>query len=395
MKAVIFGSGKIARGFIGQLLYQSNFEITFVEQNKDLTASLNSSGKYYVNVMGHPEESQWIEGFHCITLEDTAELAEELKTADIGFTAVGGKNLTSLAKTIASAYEDAEKKMGGHVFNLICCENWKDPAKLLKEAVLENLSTEELKISFESHVGISEAAILRSGVEATEEVRKIDPNAVSVTSYWELPVDRDKILGEPVVFNGVKYQTNFGAFLQRKIYTFNTTNATIAYIGALRGMEQLKDAANDPEIVELVKAVHSEMNPAIAAEMQVTLEEQEQFAGKALQKYQDKSVTDFTERHARDPLRKLGPSDRIVGTLRLIEKQGCSCEALATTLAAAIFYSTKNPDDPSGMELERMREEKGIDYILEMICKIHPEESLGQMVKERIFWLRERGWLNG
>ena len=30
-KAVIFGAGKIARGFIGQLLYLSDFEITFVD----------------------------------------------------------------------------------------------------------------------------------------------------------------------------------------------------------------------------------------------------------------------------------------------------------------------------------------------------------------------------
>ena len=29
-KAIIFGAGKIAKGFIGQLLYLSNFEICFV-----------------------------------------------------------------------------------------------------------------------------------------------------------------------------------------------------------------------------------------------------------------------------------------------------------------------------------------------------------------------------
>ena len=30
-KAMIFGAGKIARGFLGQLLFLSNFEITFVD----------------------------------------------------------------------------------------------------------------------------------------------------------------------------------------------------------------------------------------------------------------------------------------------------------------------------------------------------------------------------
>lgn len=57
MKAIIFGGGKIARGFIAQLLYQSKYEIVFVEQNQALVDQLNRAGKYYVNVMGHENES--------------------------------------------------------------------------------------------------------------------------------------------------------------------------------------------------------------------------------------------------------------------------------------------------------------------------------------------------
>ena len=60
MKAVIFGGGKISRGFVAQLLYRSNFHITFVEINDALVKSLNENGKYYVNVMGNPGASQWI-----------------------------------------------------------------------------------------------------------------------------------------------------------------------------------------------------------------------------------------------------------------------------------------------------------------------------------------------
>lgn len=393
MKAVIFGGGKIARGFIAQLLYQSGCEITFVEQNRELVEKLNAAGRYFVNVMGHEDESQWIDGYHCLTLDDIDGIAEILKTAEIGFTAVGGKNLPGLAAVIAKAYEKAAGESENHVCNIICCENWKNPADELEREIISNLKDEAVKESFQKHIGISQAAILRSGVEATQEVRAIDPNAVSVTSYWELPVDKDRIKGTPTLFKGVRYQEDFGSFLQRKIYTFNTTNATIAYIGVLRGIRELRDAANDPEIVKIVEQLHREINPAIAAEMGVTLEEQEEFAQKALHKYQDRSVVDFTERHARDPLRKLGPTDRIVGTLRLAEKHGVLSGALATALAAAIYYKTDNPDDPSAEKLKELRE-NGVDTVLKDICGIDPKEKIAEAVREKIIWLKERGWMD-
>lgn len=394
MNAVIFGGGKIARGFIAHLLYRSGYHITIVELNEELVSSLNQNGRYYVNVMGDPKACQWIENYTCISLKDTAAIAKALETADIAFTAVGGKNLDSLAHTIAQAYMLAAPAMEERKLTVITCENWKDPAKQLKASLCAELDGTGLRESFEQQVGVSEAVIMRSGVEATEEVRRIDANAVSVTSFWELPVDRTRMVGELPEFEGVVYKDNFASFLQRKLYTFNTTNATIAYLGQLRGITSLAEAANDSEILELVQKVHEEINPAITKEMGGTLEEQCAFSVKALRKYQDTSVTDFTERHARDPLRKLGPCDRIVGTLRLVEKYGLPTSGLATTLAAALYYPVTNNQDPSASRLKEMREQKGVDYVLEQICGIRPDEPLARTAHEQIDWLKEKGWLD-
>lgn len=236
---------------------------------------------------------------------------------------------------------------------------------------------------------------MRSGVEATEEVKRIDVNAVSVTDFWELPIDKNGMKGRLIAFEGVNYKENFTGFLQQKLFTFNTTNATIAYLGCLRKIELLSEAANDPEIVEIVHRVHDEINPAIAKEMGISLEEQCAFSRKALKKYQDISVTDFTERHGRDPIRKLGPSDRIVGTLRLVEKHEISYNALAITLAAALNYPVVNSDDPTALKLEEMRREQGTDEILKRVCGISPKEPMAEVVKRQMEFLREKGWLNG
>ena len=395
MNAVIFGGGKIARGFIAHLLYRSGYHITIVELNEALVRSLNQNGRYYVNVMGNQDACQWVTNYECISLKDTEAIARALEKADIVFTSVGGKNLDSLAHTIAEAYVLAASRLGDRKFTIITCENWKNPAKQLRESLCAELDGTKWREFFEQNVGVSEAVIMRSGVEATEEIRRIDENAVSVTSFWELPVDRTRMAGELPEFEGVVYQDDFDSFLQRKLYTFNTTNATIAYLGQLRGIGLLADAANDPEILKIVHQVHDEINPAIAREMGGTLEEQCRFAEKALRKYQDISVTDFTERHARDPLRKLGPSDRIVGTLRLVEKHGLPIRGLATTLAAALYYPVPDDQDSSAVRLKEMREEAGITRVLEDICGIGSEEPLAQAVWQQIEFLKEKGWIDG
>lgn len=393
MKAVIFGGGKISRGFVAQLLHRSDYYITFVEINERLVQSLNQRKQYYVNVMGNPKESQWISNYHCVKLTDIPSIATALEDADIVFTSVGGKNLDELAGTIAKAYTLVVEAGKAHVFTIVTCENWKEPAAQLRAGVLRGLKDENLQHLLEQQVGFTEAVIMRSGVEATEEVLKIDPNAVSVTNFWELPIDKSRMKGELLLFKGVNYKDNFSGFLQQKLFTFNTTNATISYLGRLRGIELLADAANDPEIVEIVRQVHEEINPAIAKEMRIEPEEQQAFSQKALKKYQDKSVTDFTERHARDPIRKIGPFDRIVGTLRLVEKHGLSYRALATTLAAALYYPVTNPEDPTAEKLLKMREEQGIDMVLEQVCKISPTEKAAEIIKEQIQFLGHKGWL--
>lgn len=390
MRAVVFGNGKIARGFIGQLLYRSGYRTTFVGVNKKNVEAINSRGKYYVNVMGNPQASEWISNIHCVCIEDIGAIAYELNNCDIVFVSVGGKNIESLGETIAEVIN-----FNPHILKqektIITCENWKNPHTILQNAILKNLRT-ELIDEFNIKIGVTQAAILRSGVEPTDEILEIDKYAVSVTNYWELPVDASRIKGS-ITLKGIDLKENFGGFLQQKIYTFNTLNATIAYLGNLYGEKILYEAANDVKIIELLGRVCSEINPAIAKMMGISIEEQNIFSRRAIDKYQDKAVMDFTERHARDPIRKLGPDDRMVGTARLVEKMGFKVDALAETIAAAIYYRTDNEADPSAAQLKTMREEYGPRVVLEKICGISTEENLGKTILEKIDKFKEVGMI--
>ena len=52
MSCVIFGAGKIARGFVGQLLYLSGIDFVFVEKVDALADLINTRGEYLVNILG-------------------------------------------------------------------------------------------------------------------------------------------------------------------------------------------------------------------------------------------------------------------------------------------------------------------------------------------------------
>ena len=48
MLAVHFGAGNIGRGFIGQLLHESGYDIVFVDVRDDVVEALKTEGRYDV-----------------------------------------------------------------------------------------------------------------------------------------------------------------------------------------------------------------------------------------------------------------------------------------------------------------------------------------------------------
>ena len=101
---------------------------------------------------------------------------------------------------------------------------------------------------------------------------------------------------------------------------------------------------------------------------------------------------DTLERNARDPIRKLGPNDRLVGSARLCLEEGVKPEALSVSIAAAIYYHS--PSDPIAVDLENMRKTKGVDYVLEHVCQIDPNGELALLVKDKINMLKGKGYIH-
>ena len=94
-------------------------------------------------------------------------------------------------------------------------------------------------------------------------------------------------------------------------------------------------------------------------------------------KYLDVSIADPIERNARDPVRKLGPYERIVGPLNLCRKHGLPYGALATTARAALAY--REPSDPAAVELAKLVDEKGAWGAVQQLAPGLPEEMASEL----------------
>ncbi|AHF76672.1 Mannitol-1-phosphate 5-dehydrogenase [Sodalis praecaptivus] len=392
MKAIIYGAGKISRGFISQLVYLAGYDIVYVDINDSLLAQLSTRKQFTVHVMGASEKNTLITGFKCLSLTDTAAVARELQAADIVFTSVGGKNLPSLGATIAAAFTEVFDGGGPKGFlNIITCENWKDPARVLAESIRGHLSDDRAK-RFDTCIGVAQAVVMRSAVDATPDILKQDPLTVPVQDFWQLPVDIDSIKGQPPAIPGIIYQENFAGFLERKIYTYNTGNATIAYLGYLKKSYALADAANDDFIVAVLDQVYQQTNKALSLKHKCSLEEQTAFSEQAKRKYQDYAIIDDVRRHANDPIRKLGPDDRLIGAARLVQAYHLPVDGISIAIAAALYYD--NPQDALAVSLQALREQRGIDHVLQTVCQISLDGDLAKTIKAKIVYLKKIGLID-
>lgn len=376
-KAVVFGAGKIARGFLAHLLTLSGYRILFVEKNRELVEQLAERKWYRVRVMGAPEKDIIIEGFGVASTEEPEIAASGMAAAAVVFVSVGGPNLPGVAPILAAGITSAAAAHRQEPLNVILCENYFEPAAWLRSLVAERLAPEAAEW-MRRNVGIVETMVLRSVVEPDTAMKAEDPLSLSAQDMWELPADAEALVGTLDDIRGFAPKPGFRGSLVRKLFTYNATNAVISYPGYQKGYLWLSDAANDRELAALARAAMDESGPALCARYGFDSAGQRQLGEAALAKYQNRAIVDPIERNTRDPIRKLARHDRLVGPAALAMEHGTRPVALVRAIAAALQYDYAG--DPSAALLQALIAQRGIAAAVEQVCGIDPSSTLGAMV---------------
>lgn len=346
--AAILGGGKIARGFLGHLLFLSGYRTTFIDVNSELVEEITRAGQYNVHVLGAPSKDCVVDNVNALVLSDPNAPAV-IAAADMVFVSVGGQNLAGLGPLLASVVELRDSPHP-RILNIVVCENWRGAADVVRTAI-ETALGEDVAKSTSEWLGVAESTVLRSCIDPTDEQRRRDPLAVQVQDHWTLEIDGDAYIGSLPAVQGLLLVNGFSNALERKIYTYNMCNASISYLGSLLGHETLAQAANDPRVVQTVSQACDEIGPALCQAHGYDSADQADYAMRALKKFQDPAITDPISRQVRDPLRKLSRHDRLVGPAMLCLDYGIQPNAISVSIAAALRHT--DSADPSAVELHR------------------------------------------
>lgn len=386
MKATIFGAGKIARGFLGQILEMSGYEICFVDANKDLVNLLNTDGKYMVHILGDESKSSTVSSYEVLHIDEQEKISQSIKESDVIFVSVGGNALKAVGTMIGTILE--KYGLPDKEISIITCENVKNAATVLDTAIYENVSKKN-EDGLRKLLGICESVVMRTATIPSPELLEKEPLSVWVQNYWELPIDAEKYKGPELFIKGLKLKQGFGNLLTQKMYTNNTSNAVIAYNGHLLGYKYLSEAANSPEVSDILDLTYPEINKIMISSLGVSKDEQEDFSKNARAKYEDPIIIDRITRHAKDPIRKLSPNERLIGPAKLALENDIVPNQIIDTIAKAIFYYDE--EDTESHKLKEMRETNGVSYIIENVCGVEKNSTLYQLIIDKIKELEGKG----
>jgi mannitol-1-phosphate 5-dehydrogenase len=157
---VHFGAGNIGRGFIGQLLHESGYDIVFVDVRDDVVEALKTEGRYEVILADEDESHVPIDRVTALhSVLEAEEVTARLAEADLVTTAVGPSVLPVIAPAIAQGLLE-RVRLGGAPVNVIACENMVGASQALKGYVMEHVPEESAE-AVEEVAGFPNAAVDR------------------------------------------------------------------------------------------------------------------------------------------------------------------------------------------------------------------------------------------
>jgi mannitol-1-phosphate 5-dehydrogenase len=386
---------------MGQLFFEAGYETVFVDENEELVGSLNARGRYTLRLLdaaSKREIDMTIERVRALSTRSEAEVAATFADAAVAGTAVGLANLERVAPMLARGIE-VRRSRSSRPIDIYLCENSLDAFRALRKAVFRDLGEADRSWA-EENVGFVGTVVARMVPAAGDRFRNEDPLVVVADSYHKLVYDAATRRAPQPPIEGMEPAVNFQAQVERKLFSYNLVHAALAYLGYLEGMRYVHEPFGDPGLMQTVTGALGEVGKALILKFpgDLTRDGQQEVKRDITLRFSNPMLMDTIERVARDPIRKLGPEDRLVGAARLCLSQGIFPRHIAAIVGAALCYD--HPDDPSAARLQATIRREGLDETLKRFSGLDattagPEGELARAIIDRYQRLRQPGTRTG
>ncbi|OAP61113.1 hypothetical protein AYL99_03314 [Fonsecaea erecta] len=377
--AVHFGGGNIGRGFIAELLHETGYEVIFVDVVDDLINRINASKSYKITEVGEDgEKSKVITNYRAINSKyNMDEVVKCIADADIVTCAVGPNILKFIAKPIADGIAARTKSKP---LAVIACENMINATDALKALITDekNMKPEVLK-DLDSKAEFGNSAIDRI-VPTQPAHANLD---VVIESFFEWCVETTGFKsGHPEV-KGIHWVDDLEPYIERKLFTVNTSHATAAYFAYYKGIKTIHEAMADPEIRQEVHEALEETAHLISGKHGITPEEQQQYVDTIISRISNPHLEDVPVRVGRAPLRKLGRKERFIGPAAQLAERGYDVTALVRGVEMALRFQNVEGDEES-KELAQIMSTMSPEEATTKLTGLEPSHPLYPKILEKV-----------
>lgn len=335
---LIWGAGRIGRGFVADLFAESGYRILFVDQAKALVEALRQRGEYtVVRTTGRARHDHVIDSFDALLIDQAQAVGQGLAEADVAAVAVFPKDFPTVAQQMAPGLLRRREERPNVPLDVILCTNSPHAGPAFREPLMAALPSEARPWA-ESHVGIVESLVIRMVADPPPEAKAKDPLLVWTNGYDRFPVNAQAFRGKIPPVSALVPVDNMRAQEMRKLYTYNTFHAALAYLGALRGHEFVVEALADPWVRHTAEAALDESSAALQAEYGFARDEMAEWTKGLVTQTDNPSLGDTVARFGADPRRKLRRDDRLIGPLLLCHKHGLETPGLLRAVAAGLIH---------------------------------------------------------
>lgn len=369
-KVVLFGAGSAGKGLIGLLFNQAGYQVVFVDIDPVVVQKLHTAKQYKVCIHGRDgnQTLKSVSGYTILPAQDRERIAKEIVTADLVLTAVFVQNLPDVAQTIALAIRFCQQAQRSRPLDCIACENMKNSSSILAQHVHAGLDEEDLRYCTE-FMGFPDCMINRVVPKSPDLLY------VETEDYCEWTVDIQAWKShKPTALAFIEGVDNQDARLDRKLMVYNGMHAASAYYGHIAGHTWLHETIRDSRLTDRIQKTLDQIADAVQRHHRFEHQDMANYKQDFWARCRNPGLKDPIVRVARQPQRKLGHHERLVGPAKLAQQYGLPRNYILEAIWAALHY--RHADDADSLALADSLETKGLRQTLVSASGLEQDDPL-------------------
>ena len=358
-----FGFGPIQSAlFLYEAYCSGNFDrYVIAEVDPGLVGAVRAGGGRYSINIAHPDriEQVVVEGVRLcdpadqrdrVELVGAIAVADEMATAlpSVRFYDTG--DMASVARLLADGFGRRDPSRPAIIY---AAENHNRAAEILSERLVAQVRAGALTNTRTLNTVIGKMSGVITDADTIHRLRLAPlvpdtPRAVLVERFNHILVSRVTLPGFQRGIDVFVEKDDLLPFEEAKLYGHNAIHALIGYLGCLRGLSTMAEAARHGDIMTTARAAFiDESGAALVRKYEhihdplFTAGGYRAYADDLIERMVNPHLNDLISRVTRDARRKLGYDDRLFGTMRLALAQGIEPVHMAQGAAAALLCASE------------------------------------------------------